>query len=117
MYKLTERRLAKAKELLDNSAALLAKKRGINCMEFEMQLRECWDTGYREIKDIMQQLLKMPEYRLLAAYYMQNSGGPGIVSEFQEPLCKFYGIPWKAQAPDESTVKKFWSTAFAKSET
>jgi hypothetical protein len=113
MYKLTERRLAKAVDILNAAAADLANKKHINTSTLEMQLRDCWDLGYQELKDIFCQMLKMDEYQNLAAFYMQFSNTTGVVSEFQMPLCDFYGID---QVPRDISFQQFWKLLTARSE-
>lgn len=113
MYKLTDRRLAKAKAILDAAVARLHKSKSINTGELEMQLRECWDLGYQELKDIFRQMLKMKEFQVLAAYYMQFSSGEMIVSEFQDPLIDFYGV---AELPRTLSREGFWKLVAARSE-
>jgi hypothetical protein len=114
MYKLTERRLAKAKHILDAAAAELEKDRDLNTGGLEMQLRECWDLGYQELKDIFCQMLEMKDYQNLAAFYMQFSNDMGVVSEFQRPLRKFYGVK---ELPLDVDFKGFWKLVAARSET
>ena len=84
----------------------------IQAMALERELRDCWDTGYREIKDIMIQLLKDERYVYLASYFMENSNSSvGVVTEFQEPLAILYGV--KSFYHDKSYKekrKKFWDT-------
>jgi hypothetical protein len=113
MYKLTDRRFAKARPVLDTYRARMLKYRSIDSAALERELRDLWDTGYQEIKDIMLQLLKLHPYRLIAAYYMEESNGTGIVSEFQRPLADFYGVRHLGAKEFKETRKKFWDRAFA----
>jgi hypothetical protein len=113
MYKLTDRRFAKAKPILDMYRERMLKHRSIDSRALERELRDLWDTGYQEIKDIMLQLLKLYSYRLIAAYYMEETNGTGIVSEFQQPLADFYGVRQIGGKDFKETRKKFWDRAFA----
>ena len=81
MYKLTQIRFDKAKEILDRYNADFLKRRDLRDGELERELRDIWDMGYQELKDIMIQLSERPEYRLMALRYME-SGCPGVVCEF-----------------------------------
>ena len=117
MYRLTERRFAAAEEILEVHRERLEAKHSISCHSFEMELRECWKLGYQEIKDIMNQLIKMPRFRLLAGYYMQFSGSPGVVSEFQNSLAALYGLKWWNDPSQRERVAEFWKHAFDESPT
>ncbi len=112
MYRVTPRRLAKAQPILDAFAVQLHGKRAIDVTRFEMELRECWDVGYREMKDLAEDLLKMRRYRFLAAYYMENSNGSRdrVAAEFKEVLAKLYGIDWYESPERETKRKAFWDT-------
>lgn len=111
MYTLTERRFKKAKSILEKYRAQMLKYKIIQAMALERDLRDCWDTGYREIKDIMIQLLKDERYVYLAAYFMENSNSSvGVVMEFQEPLATLYGA--KSFYHDKNYKEKrdaFWN--------
>lgn len=113
MYKLTERRLTKARSILDEANADLKRSHHINTSSFEMELRDCWELGYQELKDIFCQMLKMEEFQNLAAFYMQFSNATGVVSEFQRPLCDFYGVD---QVPRDISFQQFWKLVAARSE-
>jgi hypothetical protein len=92
MYRLTERRLMLAQPILEKHRGDLYNHQRFDCSTFEHQLRQCWNVGYQELKDIMQDLLKRERYRYVAAYYMEHSNAPVVVMEFQIPLAKEYGI-------------------------
>ncbi len=91
MYTLTPRRYVKATVVLEKYREMMLKNGEICSHCFEMELRKCWNTGYREIKDIMEQLLKDKRYVYVAAFYMENSNAAGVVSEFKGPLADLYG--------------------------
>ena len=109
MYTLTDRRFEKAKDILEKYNTQLYKNLRYDYSAFEFELRECWDTGYREIKDILIDLIKKhPKFRYLALYYMQFQNSNGPVSEFHETLAEHYGA--KTYYSDDCRKKKdeFW---------
>ena len=73
MYKLTERRLTKARSILDEANADLKRSHHINTSSFEMELRDCWELGYQELKDIFCQMLKMEEFQKRACVILTGS--------------------------------------------
>jgi hypothetical protein len=110
MYRLTERRKAKADPILEKYNAQLHADGAISAMAFEKELCACWNVGYQSLKDIIKDLSKLDEYVYLAAYYMEHSNsGVGVVCEFQPVLAKLYGIKWY-HGPDMKTAQKaFWA--------
>ena len=109
MYKLTERRLNKARSILDEHKSILDTHGTIDVGAFEMSLRECWNLGYQELKDIIIALSKLDDYVYLAAYFMEHSNAPGVVSEFKRPLAKLYGITHYSSPNRESAQRDFWA--------
>jgi hypothetical protein len=109
MYRLTERRFAKAKPILDKYRKQVHDAGRGAASGLERELRECWDIGYQELKDIIIDLSKRPHYRYLAASYME-SGYPSVVSEFHRVLADMYGIKsFHHSAERESKREEFWS--------
>jgi hypothetical protein len=53
------------------------------------------------------------EYTHLAAYYMEHSNAPGVVTEFQPSLAKLYGIRWYGDNTREAKRAAYWDGAFA----
>jgi hypothetical protein len=96
MYKVTQRRLTKAQPILERHRAELHRSGMTDARAVEMALRECWNVGYQEMKDLAADLLKQERYRFLAAYYMENSNGSRqrVAMEFKDDLAKLYGIRW-----------------------
>jgi hypothetical protein len=90
MYKLTERRFAKAKPILNRYRMQLHETGFASARGLEKELRDCWNIGYQELKDIIIALSKRPYYRYLAACYMEM-GYPDVVIEFQPVLADMYG--------------------------
>ena len=115
MYRLTERRKVKAREVLDRYTRQLHDSRAIVAGQFEHELRQLWRLGYQTLKDIMIDILSNhPEYAHLAAYYMEHSNAPGVVSEFQEPLATLYGLTsWYYDDDTETKRTAYWNDAFA----
>src|SRR3954471_21648518 len=115
MFTLTEHRLEAAKRVLDKYRATLQEQHRFDAAALEQELRQCWSTGYREIKDNMIQLLATDEYPLVAAWYMEHSNAPGVVVEFQAPLAKLYGVASYHSPEREEKQRQFWQHALGSS--
>lgn len=114
MYKLTKKRLQAAKPILDQFEEQLRIHRFVVVGQLESELRRLWGIGYQELKDVFIDMLKQDIYAELAVYYMENSnGGSGVVSEFQRPLAKVYGVPHYHHAEREQKKEEYWAQAFA----
>ncbi len=115
MYRLTERRKVKAREVLDKYTRELHDTRGITAGQLEHELRQLWVLGYQNLKDIMIDILSNhSEYAHLAAYYMEHSNTPGVVSEFHQPLAQLYGLTsWYYDDQKETKRAAYWEDAFA----
>ena len=114
MYRLTEHRKAKARDILDRYTRRLHDTRSIKVVRLELKLRKVWGLGYQALKHIMIDILaNHPEYVHLAAYYMEHNPS-GVVSEFQQPLAKLYGLSsWYHDDKKETKRTAFWENAFA----
>lgn len=112
MYRLTDRRLAAAREILDRYADWLNERHHIDPGMLEKELRETWDIGYQSLKDIIADMLNHERYRLVAAYYMQHQNATGPVSEFQPHLARLYGTRMYDPFDPEGKRKAFWEAAF-----
>lgn len=111
MARLTEARFQKAKPILDRYREQFHRTRHLNTTLFEKDLKEIWGLHYQELKTVMIDLSRRPEYLYLAARYMEG-GSPGVVSEFQSPLAALYGLRYY-HAPDrEERQREFWKRAF-----
>jgi len=112
MYRVTPRRLAKAQPILDRHRAQLHRTGVTDAHALEMALRDCWNVGYQEMKDLATDLLKQEHYRFLAAYYMENSNGSrqAVASEFKGDLAKLYGVRWYHAEDCEAKREDFWDT-------
>jgi HJR/Mrr/RecB family endonuclease len=115
MYRLTELRKSQAREALDRYTRQLHDSRAIIAGQFEHELRQLWGLGYQSVKDIMIDILSNhAEYAHLAAYYMEHSNAPGVVSEFQQPLANLYGLnSWYNDEEKEIKRAAYWDNAFA----
>ena len=112
MYKLTDRRFHAAELILEEARASLIEHRSINSSTFENQLREVWNIGYQEIKDVMNDIVKhYPRFKFVAIYYMENSNPGGVVSEFQDTLASEYGLPSYDRCTIDSLRHKYWESA------
>jgi hypothetical protein len=110
MYRLTDKRKEKAMPILQKYKTELDAGGKINVIKFENELCACWNTGKKEIKDIIEDLSKCKEYNYLAAFYMENSNtGVGVVDEFKPVLAKLYGIK-DFYCPEKLKARKaFWA--------
>lgn len=115
MNELTPDRKEIAKDILARYTIALHNNRRISVTPFELELRQVWNMGYSEIKDVMIDIIKNhSEYTHLSAYYMENSNPVGVVAEFQQPLTELYGLSsWYYDADKESKRNEFWNNAFA----
>ena len=109
MYKLTAMREEKATDILSKHRQAMAEHGRIITHQFEQELRECWNIGYQELKDIVIELFKRPEYQRMAAYYMQHQNTPGPVSEFKPHLAKLYGVEYYDSPETKAKRKAYWS--------
>ena len=112
MYKVTQPRLTKAQPILERHRAELHRSGTTDAQAFEMTLRECWNVGYQEMKDLATDLLKHERYRFLAAHYMENSNGSRqrVAMEFKDDLAKLYGIRWYDAKDRDAKRGEFWAT-------
>ena len=80
----------------------------------ELELRQLWGLGYQALKFIMIDIvLNHPEYAHLAAYYMEHSNPVGVVTEFQRPLAKLYGLTsWHYDDEKDYKRAEYWKNAF-----
>lgn len=110
MYRLTEKRLARAEGILEKYRAELFAKRSFSAQSFERELCELWQVGYQQMKSIARDMLTKERYREVAAYYMEHSNpGTGVAAEFKLPLASLYGVrPYDAPEREEMR-KKFWA--------
>ncbi|HUE69845.1 MAG TPA: hypothetical protein VMP01_03060 [Pirellulaceae bacterium] len=117
MYKLTERRLEAARDILEKYREQLHRSGSISAMSLEKELRDCWGgMGYQTLKGIIIDMLNNERYRLVAAYYMQHQNAPGPVSEFKPHLARLYGTPTYDPFDKQGTRKAFWEAALGKND-
>jgi len=109
MYRLTDHRFQQAEGILEEYRALLHTNFEYSTGQFENKLKECWNVGYQEIKDILIDLIKRyPRFRYLALYYMQYQNAAGPVSEFKITLAEQYGADYYGSDEYEAKKKEFW---------
>jgi|LGOV01.1.fsa_nt_gb HJR/Mrr/RecB family endonuclease len=115
MYHLTEHKKIKARDVLDRYTRHLHDHRSMDAGGLERELRQLWGLGYQTLKDIMIDILSNhQEYAHLAAYYMEHSNAPGVVSEFLQPLANLYGLTsWYYDDEKEAKRDAYWENAFA----
>ncbi len=112
MYRVTPRRMKKALPILERHRAELHKSGRMDARGFEMELRECWDVGYQEMKSLAEDLSKNERYRFVAAFYMENSNGSRdmVASVLKDVLEKLYGFDWHVSRDYEAARDKFWAS-------
>lgn len=125
MSRLTEDRLAVAQPILDRYRDKLRRDRFFSAHALERELSDALRLGHQEVTGVVVDLLDLPDYRLVAAYYMENVNGdtlgppdqapraPGVAAEFRDPLAKLYGAQSYEAADREVKRVEFWRTAFA----
>ena len=112
MYRLTDQRLAKAKHLLEEYRGKLAEHGRFNVTTLDHELKQLWDIGYQELKDVIEDMYKKhSRYQYVAVYYMEHSNDTGVVSEFQPLLANAYGLEDYYDGEREASQKLFWENA------
>lgn len=112
MYRLTDRRLASARPILQRYHDQLMKHHSIVVSKLEQELRDLWGIGYQELKDVIIDMVKKNTFPELAVYYMEHSPGAGVVCEFQRPLAEIYGISHFHHADREQKRQEYWARVF-----
>ena len=113
MYKLTDKRFKRAEPVLERYRKQLLEKQRFHATALERELRDLWDIGYQELKSIMIDLLRKEKFMLVAAYYMENTNAPGVVSEFKNTLAELYGIRLFDSSECADAQRQFWQRAFS----
>jgi hypothetical protein len=114
MPELTDEAVSKAASMLERHREQLFSKRSLSVAELERDLRSVWSTGYQELKRLMIGLAEHGRYQEVAAYYMEHANASGVVTEFQAPLAKLYGVKTYHYSPELELMRdQFWARAFA----
>lgn len=110
-YKLTEKRLKKAESILDAAFSLLIKNKAKEFLprSFELDLCECWNVGYKELKFIMLDMLSHEKYKYLAVRYMEHTDGTGVKVEFQRHLADIHGVSEYNRLTYDKDRELFWN--------
>jgi hypothetical protein len=112
MYRLTQKRLDAAKDILSKYRKQLFSQHSFDAGMLELELRQIWNVGYRPLKDIMIAMLAEDSFREVAAYYMQNSNAPGPVSEFKRALAEMYGVTHYDAQDRREMQDAYWTNVF-----
>ena len=108
MYKLTKRREAKALPILEEAYQSLTTRGGFDVGRFEMDLRACWNIGYHELYDVLEDAFKDDRWLHVAVYYMERVM-PMLTSELRFALEKAYCISERGADKDWDTYRnEFW---------
>lgn len=108
MYKLTKRREAKALAILEQAYDSLTKRGGFDAGLLERELRECWNIGYHELYDVLEDALKDERWRYVAVYYFESSR-PYPTCEQKRALAKAYGVEHYGRNEEvKSSREQFW---------
>ena len=86
----TIRRQKSAYDVLEHYRKRLYDSDRFDQRMLELELKECWDTGYQFLKQVAHAMLLSSRYRYLSIYFMED-GFPCIVSEHQHYLQEIYG--------------------------
>jgi hypothetical protein len=127
MSRLTEDRLAAARPILDRFRDKLRRDRFFSAHALERELSDALRLGHQELTGLVVDLLDEPDYRLVAAYYMEHVNAdalgppdqapraPGVAAEFEGPLARLYGVDSYDAADREGRRTEFWRAALADS--
>lgn len=108
MYKLTQRREAKALPILDGAYASLANRGRFDVHALERELRECWNVGYHELYQILEDSFRNDRWRYVSVYYMERVQ-PALTMELRHALTKAYGVRrGSAKSEWDACRMKFW---------
>lgn len=111
MYKLTKRREAKALAILEKAYGSLTTCGWFEVHAFEHELRECWNIGYHELYDILEDAFKDEHWLYVAVYYMERVH-PCPTCELQCALAKAYGMDhWSFGKELETARTEFWKNS------
>ena len=114
MYRLTERRLAKVEQLLEQYRSELAEHGNFNVTAMDQELKNLWNIGYQELKDVIIDMHKSHErYQHVAVYYMEHSNDIGVVGEFKSPLADAYGLKHYHDDALDASRTQYWENATA----
>lgn len=82
MFKVTDRRLEKARPTLDDYVRKLDEFRKFDAGSLEKELKDIWGTGYQEIKSAIVDLYKNHggDYGRVAEYYMRHQAPAGMMN-------------------------------------
>ena len=82
MFKVTDRRLEKARATLDGYVSKLDECGKFDPSSFEHELKDIWGTGYREIKSAVVDLYRNHggDYGRVAEYYMRHQAPEGTMN-------------------------------------
>lgn len=91
-YTLTKRRQMKCCHVFEAYREKLRRVKSFDGGSFEHDLRSVLSCGYREVKDIVQQLSEHPRYRGVAIYYMESFGDVLACSQFKDEMAAVCGL-------------------------
>jgi hypothetical protein len=112
MHRLTARRFAAARALLDQSRQELFTSFGFHTGNLDKELRAHWHVKDQELKEIMRDLLNDDRYREVIAYWMEHRNTAGVDQEFEQPLAEVYGAESWFDLDLEQKRKAYWEGAF-----
>ena len=72
MYKLTPNREAKARQILERAYASLMSRGWFDAHDLERELRDCWNVGYHELYQILEDSFRDARWLYVSAYYMEH---------------------------------------------
>ena len=104
----TIRRQKLANDILEHYRKRLYDGDRFDQRMLELELKECWDTGYQFLKQVAHEMLLSSRFRYLSIYFMED-GFPCIVSEHKRYLQEVYGGVQKYGSEKNPSFRhKFW---------
>jgi hypothetical protein len=113
MSELTPEQFEQAKDIIEKYRDCLFRTKWMNAHSFEREIRELWQLGYQDIKELIEELSHHGRCEQVAVYYMEHSNGGRVVSEFQGRLAEIYGIDWYYADDRPAKQAAYWERTFA----
>lgn len=109
MYKITQRREKKARPILEKAYESLVTRGRFDVHALERELRQCWNVGYHELYEILEDAFKDEKWFPVAVYYMERISSPHPTCELRCALSRAYGLK-KLVSCDKSEFAReaFW---------
>ena len=108
MYKLTKKREAKARPILEGAYESLTTRGSFDVHGLERNLRACWNLGYHELYQVLEDSFQNDRWLYVSVYYMEHVQ-PSLTMELRHALAKAYGMPKRGAKADWDALRsEFW---------